>query len=306
MSHAKWRRRRACNHRRHDAGALRSSSNPIGDRIVMAPSRCGMDRAAHGRLVCFSCCWFRHGLASRLSLSTPFKHYVGSKQPPIRAPLVHFWHGRNVRNRAAHWPGPSASARAVFRGDRAAKFSDARGMLIELFAAVPSVVFGLWGLFVLAPVMRTVVEPALRAPLAFFRFPRPFYGVGMLTGGILLAIMVLPTVVGHLARRLRGGAGDQREAMIALGATKWEVLSQGGAAVRALRRDRRSRARSRPRARRSDGGGDGHRQQTGNFAASLFSPGYTMASVLAHRIHRGDRPTVCSRCSSRIGSMLFL
>src|SRR5271168_431273 len=69
------------------------------------------------------------------------------------------------------------------------------GFMIELLAAVPSVVYGLWGLFILAPMMRDYAEPFLQHYLGFLPiFAGPIYGVGMLTAGIILAIMIVPTV----------------------------------------------------------------------------------------------------------------
>src|SRR5689334_9225048 len=92
--------------------------------------------------------------------------------------------------------GPIGIAVALFLSELAPKrLAGPVSMLVELLAAVPSVVYGLWGLFVLAPVMRTVIQPALGKSLGFLPlFQGPPLGIGMLTGGILLSIMILPTV----------------------------------------------------------------------------------------------------------------
>lgn len=97
--------------------------------------------------------------------------------------------------------------------------------LVELLAAIPSVVYGLWGLFVLVPFVRRPVEEALGNYLGFLPlFQGPRFGVGMLAGGIILAIMILPLVTA-VSREVIGMVPDsQREAMLALGATRWETI----------------------------------------------------------------------------------
>ena len=178
--------------------------------------------------------------------------------------------------------GPIGIACALFLSELAPRrLAGPLGMLVELLAAVPSVVYGLWGLFVLAPVMRTAVEPFLAKTLGFLpQFQGPIYGVGMLTGGILLSIMIVPTVAAISRDVFAAVPVEQREAMIALGATKWEVLAKAvvpyarsgviGALVLALGR--------------ALGEAMAVVMVIGNkpaIAASLFAPGYTMASVLA-------------------------
>jgi phosphate transport system permease protein len=178
--------------------------------------------------------------------------------------------------------GPIGIACALFLSELAPRrLAGPLGMLVELLAAVPSVVYGLWGLFVLAPVMRTAVEPFLAKTLGFLpQFQGPIYGVGMLTGGILLSIMIVPTVAAISRDVFSAVPIEQREAMIALGATKWEVLAKAvvpyarsgviGALVLALGR--------------ALGEAMAVVMVIGNkpaIAASLFAPGYTMASVLA-------------------------
>ncbi|HEX3469242.1 MAG TPA: ABC transporter permease subunit, partial [Candidatus Elarobacter sp.] len=96
--------------------------------------------------------------------------------------------------------------------------------LVELLAAVPSVVYGLWGLFVLVPIFREFVDPFLQRYLGFLPlFSGPIYGVGLLTAGIVLAIMILPTVTAISRDVILAVARDQREAGMSLGATKWET-----------------------------------------------------------------------------------
>lgn len=156
------------------------------------------------------------------------------------------------------------------------------GFLIELLASIPSVVYGLWGIFVLAPWLRTTVQPILGALFGFLPFFQgPAYGVGMLAAGIILAIMVAPLISGVSREVLMAVPNSQREAALALGATRWEairiaVLSYGrsgiiGAIILGL-----GRALGETMAVTMV---IGNRPE---IAASLFAPGYTMASVIAN------------------------
>ncbi|HWD93094.1 MAG TPA: phosphate ABC transporter permease subunit PstC [Verrucomicrobiae bacterium] len=96
--------------------------------------------------------------------------------------------------------------------------------LIEMLAAVPSVVWGLWGLFVLVPALQATLYPMLQKWLGFLPlFQGPIYGIGLLTSGIILAIMILPIVTSVSREVLRSVPNLQREAAYALGATRWEV-----------------------------------------------------------------------------------
>jgi phosphate transport system permease protein len=99
------------------------------------------------------------------------------------------------------------------------------GFLVELLAAIPSVVYGLWGIFVLGPWLRDWIEPALSRYLGFIPlFTGPHVSVGMLTAGVVLAIMVLPYVAAVSTDVFRVVPQSQREAALALGATKWEMV----------------------------------------------------------------------------------
>ena len=102
------------------------------------------------------------------------------------------------------------------------------GTTVELLAAIPSVIYGLWGLFVLAPVLRTYVEPWLEHKFGWTGlFSGPPLGVGMLAAGIILAIMVLPIIASVTREVILAVPRQQREAVLALGATKWEMLRMG-------------------------------------------------------------------------------
>ena len=97
--------------------------------------------------------------------------------------------------------------------------------LVELLAAVPSVIYGLWGMFVLIPLLRDVVWPVLRPVLSWLPFFKgAFYGPSVLAGGVILAIMVLPYVAAVSREVLLAVPPAQREAALALGATRWEAV----------------------------------------------------------------------------------
>jgi len=156
------------------------------------------------------------------------------------------------------------------------------GFLIELLAAVPSVVYGLWGIFVLAPFLRNWIEPVLGRALGFLPlFQGPPYGVGMLAAGLILSIMTVPFIATVSREVLLAVPNTQREAALALGATRWEttwmaVLRYGrsglvGAVLLGL-----GRALGETMAVTMV---IGNRPE---IALSLFAPGYTMASVLAN------------------------
>jgi phosphate transport system permease protein len=99
------------------------------------------------------------------------------------------------------------------------------GFLVELLAAIPSVVIGLWGVFILSPILRSTVEDWLAGTIGKVipLFAGPSFGVGIFAAGVILAIMVLPTIV-SISREVINAVPDaQREGMLALGATRWET-----------------------------------------------------------------------------------
>ncbi|HKV23509.1 MAG TPA: phosphate ABC transporter permease subunit PstC [Candidatus Acidoferrum sp.] len=103
------------------------------------------------------------------------------------------------------------------------RLSDTLEFFIDLLAAVPSVIFGVLGIFIVVPLMRQYIEPALKSSLGFLPlFSGPSYGIGFLTAGIVLAIMVIPYIISVSREVLLSVPRDQREAALALGATRWE------------------------------------------------------------------------------------
>ena len=154
--------------------------------------------------------------------------------------------------------------------------------MIELLASIPSVIYGLWGIFVLAPFLRADVEPWLAKALGWTGlFTGPMYGIGMLSAGIILAIMIIPMITSITREVMTAVSRQQREAVLALGATRWEVISMAvlrnaragilGAVILGLGR--------------ALGETMAVTMLIGNRAeisASLFAPGYTLASVIAN------------------------
>jgi phosphate transport system permease protein len=102
------------------------------------------------------------------------------------------------------------------------------GFLVELLAAIPSVVIGLWGVFVLSPVLRVTVEDWIANSIGKVVpvFAGPSFGVGIFAAGVILAIMVLPTIVSISREVINAVPTAQREAMLALGATRWETTTK--------------------------------------------------------------------------------
>jgi phosphate transport system permease protein len=100
--------------------------------------------------------------------------------------------------------------------------------LVELLAAIPSVIYGLWGIFVLAPLLREHVQPFLAKYFGWTGlFTGPQFGLGMLAAGIILAIMIVPIVASITREVLTAVPQNQREAVLALGATRWEMIRMG-------------------------------------------------------------------------------
>jgi phosphate transport system permease protein len=119
---------------------------------------------------------------------------------------------------------PLGIGAAIFLAELApARLSDTLEFFIDLLAAVPSVIYGLLGVFIVIPLMREYIQPGLKNSLGFLPFFQgPAYGVGFLTAGIVLAIMVIPYIISVSREVLLSVPRDQREAALALGSTRWE------------------------------------------------------------------------------------
>jgi len=201
---------------------------------------------------------------------------------------------------------PLAIGVAVFLTEMSPRFL--RGplaFLTELLAAIPSVVYGLWGVFVLVPLLRERVDPVLAKLLGWTGlFSGPSYGIGMLAAGVILAIMILP-VISSLTREVMSSVPhSQREAVLALGATRWEMIRMGvlrnarigivGAIILGL-----GRALGETMAVTMV---IGNRPE---IAKSLFAPGYSMASVIANEFSEASDDLYLSALVE-IGLALFI
>src|SRR5271168_3392754 len=182
---------------------------------------------------------------------------------------------------------PLGLASAIFLSELAPRnISDVISFLIDLLAAVPSVIYGLLGIFIVVPLMRTTLGPLLidtvgNLPYIGALFRGPNYGVGFLTAGIVLAIMVVPFIISVSREVLLTVPREQREAALALGATRWEAtwkvvvpFARGGifgSVFLAL-----ARALGETMAVTMVIGNDPR------IASSLFAPGYSIAAVIAN------------------------
>ena len=181
------------------------------------------------------------------------------------------------------------------------------GFLVDLLAAIPSVVYGLWGIFVLLPLLRDPVMPFLRDTLhlgATGLFSGPAYGPSMLGAGLILSVMVRPYIASVSREVLYAVPRSQREAALALGATRWEMIRQAVL----------------PYARQGIVGGIilglgralgetmavtmliGNRHE---IALSLFAPGYTMASLIANEFSEASSDLHLSALMA-VGFVLFV
>ncbi len=176
---------------------------------------------------------------------------------------------------------------------------------VELLAAIPSVVYGLWAIFVLVPILSGYVEPFLSKTMGWTGlFTGPPYGISMLAAGIILAIMIVPIISSISREVLMVVPQHQREAALALGATRWEMIRVGvlrnaragimGGIILGL-----GRALGETMAVTMV---IGNRPE---IAKSLFAPGYTMASVLANEFSEATGDLNLSALIE-IGLALFL
>jgi len=181
------------------------------------------------------------------------------------------------------------------------------GFLVDLLAAIPSVVYGLWGIFVLIPLLREQVMPFLRDTLhlgATPLFSGPAYGPSMLAAGLILAIMALPYISAVAREVLLAVPRSQREAALALGATRWEMIRDavipyarsgiiGGIMLGLGRALGETMAVTMVIGNRPE------------ISASLFAPGYTMASLIANEFSEATNDLHLSALMA-VGASLFV
>jgi len=175
----------------------------------------------------------------------------------------------------------------------------------ELLAAIPSVIYGLWAVFVLVPVLRNYVEPWLHKYWGWSGlFEGPPLGIGMLAAGLILAVMIVPIISAITREVMTAVPQQQREAVLALGATRWEMIRTGvlrnaragimGGIILGL-----GRALGETMAVTMV---IGNRPEV---AKSLFAPGYTMASVIANEFSEATGDVYLSALVE-VGLALFL
>ena len=201
---------------------------------------------------------------------------------------------------------PFGLGAAIFLSELApAGISNALTFVIELLAAIPSVIYGLLAIFTLVPLMRLYVEPFLKHTLGFLPlFQGTVYGVGFLTAGLVLAIMTIPFIISVSRESLMAVPREQREAALALGATKWETTWQIvvpyaklgilGSIFLGL-----ARALGETMAVTMVIGNDP------KVAASLFAPGYSIAAVIANEFSEATGK-VYQSALIELGLVLFL
>ena len=262
---------------------LHASSGEVSDRVFhSAMTACGL--AVLGILVLIV-----YQLMHRSSLSWHafgFKFFAGSDWNPVSQQFgaLPFIYGTLVSSLVALILAvPLAVGVAVFTTEMCPKAL--RGPLsffVELLAAIPSVIYGVWAIFVLVPLLSRYVQPFLANTLGWTGlFDGPKYGVGMLAAGIILAIMIIPIISSITREVLMVVPQNQREGVLALGATRWEMIRIGvlrnaragivGGIILGL-----GRALGETMAVTMVIGNNPQ------IVKSLFAPGYTMASVLAN------------------------
>ena len=288
------------------APLLQASSGEVPDRIFKsAMTACAL--AVLGVLVLII-----YELVSGSSLSWHafgFKFFGGSDWNPVSEQFgaLPFIYGTLVSSLVALVIAvPLAVGVAVFTTEMCPKALRAPlSFFVELLAAIPSVIYGLWAMFILVPLLSGYVEPLLSKTLGWTGlFEGAPYGIGMLAAGIILAIMIIPIISSITREVLMVVPQHQREGVLALGATRWEMIRMGvlrnaragivGGVILGL-----GRALGETMAVTMV---IGNRPE---IAKSLFAPGYTMASVLANEFSEATGDVYLSALVE-IGLALFL
>jgi phosphate transport system permease protein len=265
------------------APLLRTSSGEIPDRVFKsAMTACGLAVLAVLGLIIYE-------LMQRSGLSWHafgFKFFAASEWDPVNEHFgaLPFIFGTLVSSFLALLIAvPLAVGVAVFTTEMCPKvFRGPLSFFVELLAAIPSVIYGLWAIFVLVPILSQYIQPFLQKTLGWTHlFDGPPFGYSMLAAGVILAIMIVPIISSITREVLMVVPQHQREAVLALGATRWEMIRIGvlrnaragivGGIILGL-----GRALGETMAVTMV---IGNRPE---IAKSLFAPGYTMASVLAN------------------------
>jgi len=288
------------------APSLRGATGEFGDRVFkFVMLLCGL--AVLGTLVLIVCELILRSGPSWHAFG--FKFFAGHDWDPVneRFGALPFIYGTLVSSLLALLIAvPLSIGVAVFTTEMCPPAL--RGPLsffVELLAAIPSVVYGLWAIFVLVPLLSNYVEPFLANTLGWTGlFTGPPYGISMLAAGIILAIMIIPIISSITREVLMVVPQHQREAALALGATRWEMIRVGvlrnaragimGGIILGL-----GRALGETMAVTMV---IGNRPE---IAKSLFAPGYTMASVLANEFSEATGNVYLSSLIE-IGLALFL
>jgi len=201
---------------------------------------------------------------------------------------------------------PISLALALFLNELAPRWlATSLGFVVEMLAAIPSIIYGMWGLFVLAPFLRENVQPFLSESFSHIPlFSGPYYGVGMMSAGLILAIMIIPTISSLSREVLKGVPFTNKEAVLSLGSTRWEmfriaILKGGASGIMGAIFLGFGRAFGETMA---------VTMVIGNkisLSPSLFAPSQTMASVLATQYAEADNKLHLSALTA-VGFTLFV
>ncbi len=292
--------------RRRAASFFRATSGETGDRVFkFVMLLCGLAVLATLGVIVYQLV-LRSGLSWH---AFGFKFFAGHDWDPVneRFGAMPFIYGTLVSSLLALLIAvPLAIGVAVFTTEMCpVALRGPLSFFVELLAAIPSVVYGLWAIFVLVPILSGYIEPFLSRTLGWTGlFVGPPYGISMLAAGIILAIMIIPIISSITREVLMVVPQHQREAALALGATRWEMIRIGvlrnaragimGGIILGL-----GRALGETMAVTMV---IGNRPE---IPKSLFAPGYTMASVLANEFSEATGDVYLSALIE-IGLALFL
>lgn len=288
------------------APLLHASSGELLDQIFrIAMTICGLAVVGVLILIVYELVW-----RSKLSWHAfGFRFFAASEWDPVNEHFgaLPFIYGTVVSSILALMIAvPLSVGVAVFTTEMCPRVLRAPlSFFVELLAAIPSVIYGLWGIFVMVPLLSQYVQPFLQKMLGWTTlFDGPPFGYSMLAAGTILAIMIVPIISSITREVLAVVPQHQREAALALGATRWEMIRLGvlrnaragivGAIILGL-----GRALGETMAVTMV---IGNRPE---IAKSLFAPGYTMASVLANEFSEATGDVYLSALIE-IGLALFL